>query len=330
MLETLVHIYGPFAAWIGLGLLLPRLLPESTPLWIGRGLFWVGMPVEIFALARHTDLTHFSWITPVAVLCTLSLGLVLAFGVLWLYQTAPTINLSRAVKEGPSLALPYSPATPALTPPQQGSFLLCAMLGNTGFVGLAIAASLMPPEHLGTAALFAVMHNVLGLYGFGVFIAHHYGHSEQPWWTSIVSLFQVPSIWAFGVGLWSQTLTLPNSFNHACDAAIWVVIPCAFVLMGMRLRHVRLQNLKVALWPLVVKMGLMPIAMAIATFWLGISGEDQFTLVLMAGIPTALTTLVFAEEYGLDRDLAASGIALSMVALIPLLPFWLLLLPSNG
>jgi malate permease and related proteins len=330
MIETLVHIYGPFAAWIGLGLLLPRWLPESAPVWIGRGLFWVGMPVEIFALARHTDLTHFSWVTPVAVLCTLSLGLMLAFGVLWLYQRAPAASLDRAVNAGLSLTLPYSSSSPALTPPQQGSFLLCAMLGNTGFVGLAIAASLMPPERLGTAALFTVVHNVIGLYGFGVFIAHHYGHSEQSWWSSVASLFKVPSIWAFIAGLWSQTLNLPTGFDRACDRTIWLVIPCAFVLMGMRLQHVRLQNFQFALWPLVVKMGLMPIAMAIATFWLGISGEDQFTLVLMAGIPTALTSLVFAEEYGLDRDIAASGIALSMVTLIPLLPFWLLLLPSNG
>jgi hypothetical protein len=351
MLETLARIYGPFAAWIGLGLLLPRFLPETAPLWLGRGLFWIGMPVEIFALARHTDLTHFSWITILAVFCTLLLGLGLAFVVFWLYQMAPsrgerpfapTVNasahsqigifrsenlLNLSGKDGEALTFNNALSLPALTPAQQGSFLLSAMLGNTGFVGLAIAASVMPPDHLGTAALFAVAHNVVGLYGFGVFIAHHYGHAEQSWWASVVSLFKVPSIWAFAAGLLSQSLTLPTSFDTLCDRSIWLVIPCAFVLMGMRLRHVRFQNLKVALWPVLVKVGLMPIAIALLTFWVGITGEEQFTLVLMAGIPTALTILVLAEEYGLDRDIAAGGIALSMILLMPLLPFWLLLLP---
>jgi malate permease and related proteins len=327
MLETLARIYGSFAAWIGLGLLLPRFLPEAAPLWLGRGLFWIGMPIEIFALARHTDLTHFSWITILAVFCTLLLGLGLAFAAFWLYQMAPSIALSLSGKDGEALTLNNAPSLPVLTPAQQGSFLLSAMLGNTGFVGLAIAASVMPPEHLGTAALFAVAHNVVGLYGFGVFIAHHYGHAEQSWWTSVASLFKVPSIWAFAAGLLSQSLTLPTSFDTLCDRSIWLVIPCAFILMGMRLRHVRFHNLKVALWPVLVKVGLMPIAIALLTFWVGIMGEEQFTLVLMAGIPTALTILVLAEEYGLDRDIAAGGIALSMILLMPLLPFWLLLLP---
>jgi malate permease and related proteins len=71
---------------------------------------------------------------------------------------------------------------------------------------------------------------------------------------------------------------------------------------------------------------LMPTIIALITPLLGIVGEPRLALVLMAGTPTALTALVLAEEYNLDRELIASSIAISMLLLIPLIPLWLALL----
>jgi malate permease and related proteins len=315
MTDALFHAYGTLFVWIGLGLVLYRVLPAQGARLLGRGLFWVGMPIEIFTLARHTDFSRLVWLAPTATICTLLLGFGMAMGLLRLIQHWPQdwFGLN--------------------SDPHKGSFVLSSMLGNTGFVGLAIAASVLSPENLGLAAFFTVMHNAMGLYGMGVLVAHHFGEREdsdgssRPWWTSLLAIVKVPSLWAFLLGVSTQSIAFSEAIEATLNQSIWIVIPCGFLLMGMRLSQLKSwRSLACGLVPASIKVLLMPAIVALATPFLGIAGEPRLALVLMAGTPTALTALVLAEEYNLDRELIASSIALSMLALIPLVPFWLTIL----
>jgi malate permease and related proteins len=315
MTDALFHAYESLFIWIGLGVILLRILPSQVPRLLGRGLFWVGMPVEIFTLARHTDFSRLVWLAPAATVCTLLLGFGIALSLLQLGARWPQDWLGLQ------------------SDPQKGSFVLSSMLGNTGFVGLAIAASVLSPENLGLAAFFTVMHNAMGLYGMGVLVAHHFGAREdgdasrRPWWTSLLAIVKVPSLWAFLLGATTQSIAFSEGTEAALSQSVWVVIPCGFLLMGMRLSQLKsLRSLVCGLVPAGIKVLLMPAMVALATPFLGIVGEPRLALVLMAGTPTALTSLVLAEEYNLDRELIASSIALSMLALIPLVPLWLTIL----
>jgi malate permease and related proteins len=321
MTDALFHAYKSLFLWMGLGVILWRVLPNQVPRLLGRGLFWVGMPIEIFTLARHTDFSRLVWLAPAATVCTLLLGLGIALSLLRLSARWPQDWLGLHSE------------------PHKGSFVLSAMLGNTGFVGLAIAASVLSPENLGLAAFFTVMHNAMGLYGMGVLVAHHFGEPEdgderhdpasgdRPWWISLLAVVKVPSLWAFLLGASTQAIAFSEVAETTLSQSIWVVIPCGFLLMGMRLSQLKsLRSLACGLIPAGVKVLLMPAIVALVTPFLGIVGEPRLALVLMAGTPTALTALVLAEEYNLDRELIASSIALSMLALIPLVPFWLTIL----
>jgi malate permease and related proteins len=316
MTDALFHAYESLFIWIGLGVLLFRILPNQVPRLLGRSLFWVGMPVEIFALARRTDFSKLVWLAPTATVCTLFIGLGFALSFLKLSQRWPQDWLGLQSET------------------HNGSFVLSSMLGNTGFVGLAIAASILNPDNLGLAAFFTVMHNALGLYGMGVLVADHFGEraeehesSHRPWWKSLLAVVKVPSLWAFLLGASTQSVVFSEVAEVSLQKSIWVVIPCGFLLMGMRLSQLKnLRSLACGLVPAVIKVVLMPTMIALITPLLGIVGEPRLALVLMAGTPTALTALVLAEEYNLDRELIASSIALSMLALIPLVPLWLALL----
>jgi malate permease and related proteins len=218
---------------------------------------------------------------------------------------------------------------PTLTSAQKGSFVLSATLGNTGFVGLAIAATILQPENMGIAAFYTVMHNIFGLYGVGVFVSHHFGQtsSDSRWWQSLVAIFKVPTLWAFVLGVSTQFLQFPQFVESSLDQSVWIVIPFGFLLTGLRLSQLKnWKSLIGGVIPALIKMLIMPGVVFLVTPLLGITGDPRLALVLMAGTPTALTTLVLAEEYNLDRDLIASSIALSMLALIPLVPLWLTLL----
>jgi hypothetical protein len=45
----------------------------------------------------------------------------------------------------------------------------------------------------------------------------------------------------------------------------------------------------------------------------------------MSGMPTAFANIILAEEYDLDRQVAASSILVSTVILPLMIPFWLAL-----
>ncbi len=324
MTESLLQAYTPLLLWTGLGLVLVHFMPLAFPRLLGRGLYWVGVPVEIFALARQTDFSELAWLSPLFTGMALLVGMGLAVLGLW--------GQKRLASRPEKLLVNSSTPEPesfdfAAARKYRGSFILCSMLGNTGFVGLAIATALISNAHLSWAVFYAVSQNLLGAYGLGVFLASYFGRSslENYWWIPLRDVLSVPSLWAFVAGLLSRSVAFPPTVESGLQTSVWVVIPLAFLPTGMRLRQLKgLKSFQVALVPALLKVLVLPVIMGLSTTVLGLSGEPRLALVLMSGMPTAFASLVLAEEYDLDWELTSSSIALSTIALLPLIPLWLI------
>jgi predicted permease len=82
MSESLLQAYLPLLVWPSLGLLLFRFLPADFPRWLGRGLYWVGIPLEIFTLTHRTDFAQTIGLAPLFAVIGLGIGLLLALGCL--------------------------------------------------------------------------------------------------------------------------------------------------------------------------------------------------------------------------------------------------------
>jgi len=61
---------------------------------------------------------------------------------------------------------------------------------------------------------------------------------------------------------------------------------------------------------------------------LGINGVTRLVLVLQTAMPPAFATLVIAEAYDLDRDLAVTALAVGTIGILFLLPVWIYLFGS--
>jgi malate permease and related proteins len=219
MVDTLIHAYTPLIFWVGLGIITLRWLPTDLPRWLGRALYWVGVPWQIFALARTTDLSGRIGDVPVITIATLGFGIVLAWSTVklltWLAQrqanraTLNSTDTALTVAESPpqpvlqgaavssdSLPIaarsePLDTVAAILPQPangwlhiydrhQQGSFILAGMLGNTGFVGLGLLPTLISPENMKWAVFFSLTQNLIGTYTIGVLIASHFGGTAAP------------------------------------------------------------------------------------------------------------------------------------------------------
>jgi malate permease and related proteins len=341
--------------WTSIGLLLFKFLPDSFPKHLGHALYWVGVPLQVLVLARQSNLSPALWFPSTVTLTVLLLGLGLALLSLqslkvlsasllryikWCTDTRQSSELSflysflsiSELAKLPELKLkllPLSKFCPRIWPSQRsgrGSFVLASILGNTGFVGMAIAPSFVSQAYLGWVVIYGVANNLLGSYGLGVVLASHFGESQekQNWLTKLRIVLCVPTLWAFAIGCLSRPIHLTKFIELGLNDLLWAVIPSSFLLIGMQLSKLKggIKGLQTALLPSAIKMLAIPCLAGIGLTLLGVAGDARLSLVLMAGMPTAFANLILAEEYDLDRQLAAGCILISTLGLPIAIPLW--------
>jgi len=304
VIAQLAEIYLPLVGWVLVGLIFLRSVPDFVPRLIGRSLYWVGVPLQVLAFMQRSEININLWIVPLIV----AMSLVVGTGVAWLLCR----NLPKSEK---------------------GDFLLAAILGNTGFVGLAITPNLVENSYLSWVVLFSLAHNIIGSYGLGVAIASYYGEHdiEVNWTTHFKSVVTTPALWAFGLGLYLQInqIELSGLVSDYLQRSIQIVVPMALLLVGIRLKSIKnWQNLSQALPATAVKLLFLPLAVGVGMGIVGITGSPQLAMVLQAGMPTALAGVILAEEYNLRKETILLSIALSSIGVLLSIPLWLWLFPA--
>ena len=326
MLETLSDAYTPLLIWTGLGILLFQFLPGNFPKLLGQGLYWFGVPIQIFALARQTDFSGSAGMAPFLAIGTILLSISSAWLTWLLLQWLANQKETLPSFFQESISNPQFFQFNFADTRVKGSFILAAMLGNTGFVGLALTTSIISAENTNWAVLYSVSNNVIGTYGIAVFVASYFGRdrTKSNWWVQLRDVLTVPSLWAFMIGFFTRQIVLPETIEFGLKVGVWVVIALALILVGLRLCSLQGWNsLNKVLIPSVLKIIIIPMLVGLIASCFGLTSEPRLVLVLMAGTPTALAVLILAEVYDLDRELLASNIAMTSVGLLLMLPLWL-------
>lgn len=315
----LLRLYLPIGAIIGTGMGLGWLLMgldrsrggnpnlhQHLPKALGKGLFWVGLPLSVIGFMGRVDLTGHLYLAPLVAWTAMLLGLVCSR--LW-------------IKIQPQV-------WPRST---QVSFSLAAMLGNTGFIGYPIVL-LLPQLGLqvfGWALFYDALGTLPGSYGLGAILAASQGDPSQPtgvqrWWQWPGQIGRNPVIVAFGLGLVLKQVVLPAWLTSLLYTIAWLVVGLSLLLMGLRVQQLTtLRHLPRAAVAIAIKMLLIPLIVGLGLTALGIGGATRLTIVLQAGMPSAFANLILAETYDLDRDLSVTCVGLSSLSLLITLPIWL-------
>jgi malate permease and related proteins len=301
----LLQLYTPLVGWTFLGWLLSFILPKSAPIHIGRFLFWVGIPVSIVAFLRRTELSGSIWVAPVVAWVAILLGA----GLAWFLLQSPLIFLDRGRRWGQ---------------PTQGSFLLAAMVGNTGYIGYPVTLTLVGQKYFAWALFYDLLGTTLGAYGLGVVLAARFGAVEHSHWNLLQTLVKNPALWSFGLGLLGRNVPLLPIVEQSLQGLAWGAIALSLVLIGMRLQQLSTwQHLSAASVSLSIKMLIVPLILGIGLSACGIQGPPQMVLVLQMAMPPAFATLVLAEVYKLDHNLTVTALAIGSISLLLTIPIWL-------
>lgn len=77
-----------------------------------------------------------------------------------------------------------------------------------------------------------------------------------------------------------------------------------------------------------IKLLVVPLLLATLLTAVGIDGPHRLVLVLQASMPSAFAALVLTETYELDHQLTVTTLLVSLVAAVPMLALWCVLLTT--
>jgi predicted permease len=193
-------------------------------------------------------------------------------------------------------------------------------------LGFPVSLTLVGEKYFGWALFYDMLGSTIGAYGLGVLLAARFGGGAKSHWQLVRAMLQNPALWSLGFGLGFRQIPLPELAERGLQGFAWSVIAVSLVLIGMRLSQLdSWSRLRQASVSLSIKMLLVPFVLGIALLPLGITGAPRLAIVLQMAMPPAFATLVLAEVYNLDRELAVTTLAVGTTGLLFTLPVWLLL-----
>jgi len=205
--------------------------------------------------------------------------------------------------------------------PVAGGFILAASLGNTGYIGYPVSRALLGDEGLVRAIFYDAFGTVGALLVVGLLIAQRYGEHSGPRVNPLKEVLRFPAMIALAAAFVLRPLPIPEVVSSGLDALASLVVPLIMLSVGLTLEVRRLADRPAALGSLgAVRLLLAPLV-ALAVGGLVLDDPAAVRLVVLeAGMPTMMLTIVIGARFGLDTEFLASAVVLTTVASVVTIP----------
>lgn len=306
----LFGLYEKLLPSILLGFLMGLYISNKWISRIGKFLFYIGIPITISSFLRKADLSESVWLASIIAVIAVILGGV--FSWFWLKQ-----KYKESIKSNENIKA------------VEGSFLLSSIAGNTRYFGFPIVLVLLGENNFGWAVFYDLMSSMIGAYGLGIIIAAYCGKKIKNYWLLSLTFLNNPALWGVLLGLFLREIPINKSLEISLSHFGWMILSLSLTLIGMRLARLSLswKYIKLASVSLVIKMFLVPLLLGLGLSLLGVNNSITLLIVLLASMPPAISTLVIAENYNLEKQLTITTIAIGTVFLPFTLLLWIKLFP---
>jgi len=293
---SLAQIIGGFVAIVAVGWALRHfgVLRREDARPINNIIIYAGLPALIFQAVHPAKLD-------------LSLGLIA--GIAWVVFIAAVLLAwiaSRSLKLSRTVA---------------GGFIIAAALGNTGYIGYPVAQAFLGEQGLVREIFYDIFGTVAAFLFVGLLIAEKMGSSEEAKVNPIIEALKFPAVLALFAALLLHPVAIPPLVSDGLDALATLVVPLIMISVGLSLRPRALREYAV---PLAVLGAIRLLVAPLIALGLGslASAEQSIVqlVVLAAGMPTMMLTLVIGERFGLDTDFIAGAILVTTVVSVVTIP----------
>jgi predicted permease len=210
-----------------------------------------------------------------------------------------------------------------LTRAQTGALVVVVIIGNTGYVGLPLVATLLGTDQLGPAIAWdsivnAPMFLVVAM-TIGATMGDTPGDGPRAHLTAVL---RNPPLIAVVLGLLAPNALAPDVMLDVAHALVYVTIPVAFFIVGLTLGGESEEG-SLTFPPALTKPVTVALALRMAVaplLLLGLSAAIiavPHAYLLQAATPAGANSVVVAHLYGLDLKITASAVAWStMIAVV--------------
>lgn len=191
-----------------------------------------------------------------------------------------------------------------------GAFTLSSTLINAGNFGLPFIAFAFGNEGLGRAVIIftttAIVANTLG-----IFLASRGSASVK---NSLANILKVPLPYAVALGLLANVglISVPVPLERGAVLLGDSAVPLMLVVLGTQLARTKIES-RLSLVALAsgVKVILTPLVGVMVARLLLISGSTASISIIQTSMPTAVISIILAEEFGSDARFVSSVVMVS-------------------
>lgn len=193
---------------------------------------------------------------------------------------------------------------------ETAALLVVVMFVNGGNYGLTLLQLRYGDDGIGRGVVYYVTSTLL-FYTLGVFIA---SMGRQTWRASLRRMTRLPAVYAALLALivYELNISIPQPILRGITVAGNGAIPVMLIILGAQMADLRRGEPTRYVWPtLGLRLLIGPlIGVAVASV-LGLAGLDRSAMIIQAGMPTAVFTLVLASEFDLPSQVVARIVVFS-------------------
>ena len=304
----------PIFAVIGLGIVLRRreFLDEAATASFNRFAYYFGLPLFLFYELSNVDAAGglANWYTVTLLLTTV---IAMFFG--WLVATVTGVKFA-----------------------SRGALVQASLRGNLAFMGLPLVAFLINDleadqrDSIMAAVLISLAPVIIFFNVASVAVLAIYNEDTESnfsWARVLRNVVSNPILLGCVAGLIWQKFEwqVPLAVDGICQIVGASAFPMALIGIGSQLTRISItRQIRLPMISTLIKCILCPaVCWGIATL-IGLEGAERQVLVILAAMPTAVSSYVLAEQMNSDADLAASSVVVSTAASMLTLTVLLLLL----
>ena len=288
LLQVAYNIILPILLIVCLGVIMERHFAIS-PRPVSSVAFYIFIPALIISGFAQSDLQgeEIGLILIFEVILSFVMAL-LGWGVTWLFQFDRKVS---------------------------SALMLTVVFINGGNYGLAVADFAFGAGGLQRGVIFFIATAITGN-TLGIFLA---SRGTASIWQSLRNILLVPLPYAIMVGLIINFghIALPLPLDRAVTLLGQAAVPTMLVILGMQLSRTSFKGqLKPILLATGLRLVLSPLCALPLLAMMGFTGLSWQVMLLMSGLPTAVSTTILATEFGSDAEFISAVVLISTLGSI--------------
>ena len=208
------------------------------------------------------------------------------------------------------------------------SLQLAGLIGNTSFLGIPIAIALLPTDTINHTIGFD-LGTTLFSWIFGPYLLQKSNNSYSLMNIKklLIFIFSSPA----SRGIVGALIIYLFSLENLVEEFLWIptrlVIYLAIIVVGSRLGIITNKKKKTSFqfkeniqYAIILKLLVLPLIIYLICCLFNFQQIETTALVLQAGTPTAISTILLAEAYNTYRELAAKALFTSTIISVATIP----------